>query len=433
MDVKERISMSQNELTRLHELRKVHERRQTIAQAAKNLGLSQRQVKRLSKRLRNEGAEGLVSRKVGRSGNHQLPAGLKELAISLILEHYRDFGPTLAHEYLSEKHALAISISSVRNVMVVSDIWTNKARRKMRIHQLRPRRPREGELIQLDGSEHAWLEERGPYCTLLSYIDDATSKIMFLRFAKSESIVSYFEATQMYIQKHGRPETLYPDKHGVFRVNREGALTGDGMTQFGRAMKELGIELICANTPQAKGRVERRHRDLQDRLIKAMRLQKIETLEEANAFLPSFIDDFNKRFAKPPHDAINAHTPLLATHNLDRIFVLKTARRLSKNLTLQYKNVIYQIITDRPSYAMRKAEVTVLESRDGVITIEYGGRPITAVPYHQMQARAEVVSAKELITVLESKPEQKYRPGRHHPWKLGRRGFSARPEALACC
>jgi hypothetical protein len=426
-----RISMSRQELTRLEELRKAHEKKQTLLQVSENLGLSLRQVKRLSKRLRNEGPKGLVSRKVGRVGNHKLPPGLKELALGLIQDHYIDFGPTLAHEYLTEKHALPISVSSIRTIMIEHGIWRSKAQRKVRVFQLRPRRAREGELIQLDGSEHEWFEGRGPYCTLLAYIDDATSKVMYLRFVKSENVLDYFETTRMYLEKHGRPQAFYPDKHGVFRVNREGALSGTGMTQFGRAMEELDIRLICANTPQAKGRVERRHRDLQDRLIKAMRLQEICAIEEANAFLPGFIDDFNKRFAKPPQDSTNAHRPLLAEHSLDRIFCLKETRRLSKNLTLQYKNVIYQIITERQSYAMRKAEVTILESKDGTVIVEYKGSPLTAVPYNQMQARTEVVSAKEIEVALGEKRKQ-HRPGRYHPWKRARRGFSVRRD-LACC
>lgn len=424
--------MSNKELLRYEELKKVIDKRQTVAQTAEILGLSSRQVKRLLKRLKAEGPKGLVSKKIGRPGNHRLPAGLKELALGFIQDHYIDFGPTLAHEYLSEKHNLSISISSVRNLMIQHQIWQCKARRKMRIFQLRPRRSREGELIQLDGSDHDWFEGRGPRCTLLSFIDDATSQIMLLRFAKSENLFDYFEATRMYLEKHGRPLTLYPDKHGVFRVNRDGALSGTGMTQFGRAMQELDIRLICANTPQAKGRVERRHRDLQDRLIKAMRLQKIDTLEEANVFLSSFIDDFNTRFAKPPQNPVNAHRPLLPVHNLDRILCERTQRRLSKNLILQYKNVTYQVVTERPHYAMRKATVEILESKNGSIAIECNGKPLTAVPCHQMQARVEVVNSKELMSVLESKQERNYRPNRHHPWKSARRGFSSKRAPLYC-
>lgn len=425
--------MSNKDLSRYEELKKVIDKRQTVSWAAQSLGLSPRQAKRLLKRLKIEGPKGLISKKLGSPGNHHLPQGLKEVALGLIQEHYIDFGPTLAHEYLSEKHGLPISVSSVRKLMIKHQIWQCKARRKMRVFQLRPRRPREGELIQLDGSDHEWFEGRASRCTLLSFIDDATSKVMLLRFVKSENLPDYLEAMRMYLEKYGRPMALYPDKHAVFRVNREGALSGAGKTQFGRAMQELDIRLICANTPQAKGRVERRHRDLQDRLIKAMRLQKIDTLEEANAFLTSFIDDFNKRFAKPPQDPINAHRPLLPMHNLDRILCERVQRRLSKNLTLQYKNVTYQVITERPDYAMRKAAVEVRESKDGSIAIEYKGKPLTAVPYHQMQARTEVISTKELIAALETRPERKYRPNQYHPWKSPRRGFASRPKLAYCC
>lgn len=422
-----RLNMSIKELCRLEELKKVHDKRQTVNQAAQNLGLSPRQVKRLSKALRLMGPEGLISKKVGAPSNHRLPGEVRSKVVDLIVKHYSDFGPTLAHEYLTEQKGLSLSVSSVRTIMLENDLWNAKKVRKQRVFQLRPRRPKEGELIQVDGSEHDWFEGRGPGCTLLAYIDDATSKIMLLKFVKSESLASYFMATREYLEKYGRPEALYPDKHGVFRVNRDGALAGNGMTQFGRSMKELDIELICANTPQAKGRVERRHRDLQNRLIKAMRLQNVNTIDDANAFVSTFVEDFNRRFAKPPLDSTNAHKPLLNSHNLDKILCIKQERILSKNLILQYKNVIYQIITEREVYAMRKAKVEVMESMDGKVTIEYKGKHLKAVPYHEVQARAEIVSAKELSDVFREK--KRYRPNRSHPWKRGPRGFSRKPVA----
>lgn len=411
-----RISMSQKELSRLEVLTKVHEKRLKTSQAAEILDLSIRQVKRLSKAFKIEGPKGLVSKKVGTTSNHQLPKGLKSQAIKIILEKYQDFGPTLAHQYLVEQHSLALSVSSVRNIMIKSSIWEPKKARRKRVFQLRQRRTREGELIQLDGSEHDWFEGRNQRCTLLVYIDDATSAIKHLMFAKAETVLSYFEATKAYIEKYGRPLAFYSDKHVVFRVNREDGVNGNGMTQFGRAMEELEIKQICANSPQAKGRVERRNRDLQDRLIKAMRLQDISTIEEANAFLPSFIEDFNKRFARTPQNTTNAHRPLLALHNLERIFSLKQERYLSKNLTLQYKNVIYQIISDRQGNALRKARVIVLESKKGEVSIEYQGKQLKAVPYHQIQYRAEIVSSKE-VSMINLEQKKRYRPGCTHPWK----------------
>ncbi len=285
-----------------------------------------------------------------------------------------------------------------------------------------------GELIQLDGSEHDWFEGRGLRCTLLVFIDDATSETLHLKFVKSENTFDYFEATREYVEKCGRPEAFYPDKHGVFRVNHEGALSGDGRTQFGRAMDELGIELICANSPQAKGRVERRNRDFQNRLVKAMRIAKICDIEAANAFLPPFLSKFNHQFAKVPKDPHNAHRPLLSTQNLDRIFCLKYKRQLSKNLTLQYDNVIYQVLADRLEYTLRKAEVTVLETKAGVVSIDCRGKPLIVVPYHEMQTRTEEVSGKELMAKLTEKAAKKgkYKPGRKHCWKSGGRGFSRR-------
>ena len=423
------------DLERLEVLKRIKEKRLKQFTAAQILNISPRQVRRLLRRLDAEGPKGLISKRVGVPSNNQLSCEAKKQILEFFeqKDHY-DFGPTLAHEYMAESGASKFSISSVRNVMIQNGFWHSKKIRKLNVHPLRPRRPKLGELIQLDGSEHDWFEGRGPRCTLLVFIDDATSETLHLKFVKSENTFDYFEATREYIEQHGRPEAFYPDKHGVFRVNYEGALSGDGRTQFGRALAELEIKLICANTPQAKGRVERRNRDFQNRLIKAMRIAKIYNIEAANAFLPSFLKKFNQKFAKAPKDPINAHKPLLPSHNLDRIFCLKNARQLSKNLTLQYDNVIYQVIADRREYTLRKAEVMVLKTKDGTVSIEHRGKPLTAVPFHKMQARAEEVSAKELMEKLaENKTYNQYRPSRRHPWKRGRRGFSKRALEPACC
>ncbi len=337
------------------------------------------------------------------------------------MEKYSDFGPTLAQEKLVGVHGLKISVGSVRNLMISEEIWVPKRIKKKRIFQMRPRRPREGELVQIDGSEHAWFEERGPKCTLLVYIDDATGNLKELRFAKSESTFDYFEATHSYIERHGRPLAFYSDKHGVFRVNRKEALSGDGITQFGRAMKELDIKLIYANSPQAKGRVERSNRVLQDRLVKELRLQNISTIEEGNAFLPIFIKEYNCRFAVSAQNPINAHREILKTQNLDQIFSVKEKRHLSKNLMLQYKNVIYQIISDRQSYALRGLKVIVSETKDGEIRIFYRGSELDYHIYHLQEKQGEIIEAKRLEAewdTLMRKPEKKkYVPKSSHPWK----------------
>ena len=426
--------LNSNDLYRLEILTKVKEKRLKQSKAARFLRISTRQVRRLLRRLRNDGAKGIISKKMGSPGNRRLPQEKIDSILDFFKQpdHY-DFGPTLSHEYITEMGAPEISTSFVRSVMIQNDLWHSKKARELKVHELRPRRSRIGELIQLDGSEHDWFEGRGERCTLLVFIDDATSETLHLKFVKSENTFDYFEATREYIEKHGRPETFYPDRHSVFRVNHKNALSGDGRTQFSRALEELGIELICANSLQAKGRVERRNRDFQNRLIKAMRIAKICNIEAANAFLPSFLGKFNHQFAKAPKDSHNAHRPLLPTQNLDKIFCLKEKRRLSKNLTLQYNNVIYQIIADRREYTLRKAEVTILETKAGIVTIEHQGRSLTAVPYHKMQARAEVISGKELLHALTSRQEQRkrYKPDRRHPWKSNKRGYSTKQPELA--
>jgi DNA-binding Lrp family transcriptional regulator len=425
--MEERIYMSTKDLDRLEILTDVQERRLKQSKAAQILGISARQLRRALRRLKAEGAKGVISRKVGVKGNRHLSQVKKAFVVDFFRDpdHY-DFGPTLTQEYLIAKGAPKISVTAIRNVMIENGLWHPKEIRKLNVHPLRLRRAKMGELIQLDGSEHDWFEGRGNRCTLLVFIDDATSNTLHLKFVKSENTFDYLIATREYIEKHGRPEVFYPDKHSVFRVNREGALSGDGRTQFGRVLNELGIKLICANSPQAKGRVERRNRDFQNRLIKAMRVAKICDIEAANAFLPSFLHEFNQKFAKAPTDPQNAHKPLLPAHNLDRIFCLKYTRQLSKNLTLQYDNVIYQVFANKREYTLRKARVTVSETKDGVVKIEHRGKILTVQPYHKMQARAEEVSGKELLVKLADTAEAKatYKPSRKHPWKRGRRGFS---------
>jgi len=222
-----RMYMNQNELDRIQVFQDLLEKRLKTSKAAKLLGLSPRQVKRLKKRFVAEGAKGLISKKVGARGGRQVPEEQKKLVLDFL--HHKDhwdFGPTLAHEYLVEAGSLTISISTVRSIMFQNGLWSPKKVRKQKVYALRPRRPRRGELVQLDGSEHDWFEGRGSRCTLLVYVDDATSETLQLKFVKSENTFDYFQATQEYIEKCGRPEAFYPDKHSVFKVNHPAALSG---------------------------------------------------------------------------------------------------------------------------------------------------------------------------------------------------------------
>ena len=266
--------------------------------------------------------------------------------------------------------------------------------KKVRLHPMRQRRACLGELIQIDGSPHRWFEGRAPACTLLVFIDDATGRLMTLLFVPSETTFAYFEATRHYLLQHGKPIAFYSDRHSIFRVNTRNALSGTGLTQFGRVARDLGIEIICANTPQAKGRVERANQTLQDRLVKEMRLRGISSMEEGNAFVQEFMDDFNARFAVTPRSAHNAHEPLLPSEHLEHIFTLQESRTLSKNLSLQYQNVVYQIQTDRPTYALRYAKVTVCEDQQGNIRVLYKGKPLNFSVFHRQEKQGEIIPSK---------------------------------------
>jgi len=416
--------MSNREITRLEVMQRLKEKRLKQKQAAAMLGLSVRQVKRLYRSYRKKGAQGLVSKRRGKPSNHRLDAGVAQQALDLIKEKYEDFGPTLAHEKLTEVHHLALSRESVRRIMIAEGVWKPKHAKQPATHQMRERRACLGELVQIDGSDHAWFEGRGPKCTLLVFIDDATGQLLELWFVPDETSFAYFEASRHYFECYGKPVAFYSDKHGIFRVNQEQTVgLGSGLTQFGRAMQELDIQIICANTPQAKGRVERANQTLQDRLVKELRLRGIADIDRANAFLPEFREDFNQRFAVQPRSTHDAHHPLLKTENLDIVFTHQKTGTLSKNLTIQFNKVIYQIQSDRPDYTLRNASVTVCENANGVVTILYKLDPLAYTLYHKPTRQAEVMDTKTLNHQIKSpKP-----PAPDHPWRTYGRHISGRP------
>ena len=281
---------------------------------------------------------------------------------------------------------------------------------------MRERRARFGELIQIDGSDYDWFEGRSPRCTLLVFVDDATGKLVELWFVPHESFFGYCEAARHYFERYGKPGAFYSDKHGIFHLNHPKVTLGDGLTEFGRAMQELGIQIICANTPQAKGRVERANQTLQDRLTKELRLLNISTPDEANAYLPVFIEEYNHRFGVEPRSSLDAHCPLSSTDDLDWILSRRETRSLSKNLTLQYHKVIYQIRVDRPTYAMRNAAVTISENAKGNVSILYKGKLLPFEIFHQQVHQAEVVPAKSIEFELRNQ-RKAHKPAPDHPWR----------------
>lgn len=397
------ITMTMREADRLKTIQAVTDRMLRVGQAAQRLGVSRRQIERLVGRYLEDGPSGLVSRKRGRPSNNQLASGIAERAIALIRDRYADFGPTLAAEKLRECHGVVLSKETVRALMVAAGLWTPRRQRAAKIHQPRNRRACLGELIQIDGSDHAWFEDRAPACTLLVFIDDATSRLMQLHFVPTESSFAYFEATRAYLERHGKPVAFYSDKAGIFRTVRESNDFGRSVTQFGRVLFELNIELLCANTSQAKGRVERANLTLQDRLVKELRLRGIDTREAANAFAPHFMADFNGRFAKAPLRDFDAHRPVRPDEDLDLIFTWRLQRKVSASLTLQYERVIYLLKDSPANRKLIHRYIDLYEYPDGRIELRADGRSLAYERYDRLPQvdAAAIVENKRLGHALQ--------------------------------
>lgn len=399
------VTMSTRELDRLRVLERVVDKTLSQRAAAEMLGLTTRQLRRLQRAYEAQGAHALASKRRGKPSNRRLAVAFRERVLELVRAHYADFGPTLAAEKLRELHGVAVSVETLRRWMAEAGVWTSRMERRRRPQPPRHRRACLGELIQIDGCDHEWFEERGPRCTLLVFVDDATSRLMHLSFVRSESTFDYFAATHEYLQLHGRPVAFYSDKATVFRVNAKEARGGDGRTQFGRAMHELNIDLICANTPAAKGRVERAHQTLQNRLVKELRLRQICSRAAANRYAPEFITAYNSRFAREPSNPHDAHRALSPRTNLNEIFTWQEERKLTGSLTLHYRRVMYVVDpTCDAAKVARGKRVLVRENEAGDVVIEYRGTRLPAQAFPKERARVSsgaIVGNKLLGSTLE--------------------------------
>jgi len=408
------LSMSKQELRRVEVLTEVLAGSRTTESAAGVLGMSLRQVQRLVARYRDGGGGALIHKSRGRPASNKLGQGVRELVLELVRQNYRDFGPTLAAEVLLERHGVEVSRETLRKWMVEAGVWLSRKQRRS-FHQPRLRRESLGELVQIDGSEHRWFEHRGEPCTLLVFIDDATSRLMQLRFVPSESTSSYFEALQGYLATHGCPVAFYSDKHSVFRINRD-AQGGSGMTQFGRALAELNIEIICANSSQAKGRVERANRTLQDRLVKDLRLENVCDVDTGNAFLPGFLERFNERFALSAAKPGNLHRALtIKTDRLADILCHREQRYVSEHLTMSYNRK--QIILERNelSEGLGGKYVDLYEFPDGKLEVRAKGHslPYRLISKDQRVSHTAIVENKRLshaLTIIKAQQEVKREP-----------------------
>lgn len=384
--------------------------------AALRLQISTRHVKRLLERYQQHGMSGMISGRRGKQSNNLLDPQIASNAIALVRECYADFGPTLACEMLKERHQVTLSKETLRKLMIEAGLWTPRDKRSPKLHQPRERRACVGELVQIDGSRHAWFEKRGPACTILVFIDDATSQILQLHFSETETTTSYFEAMRGYLQQYGKPRAFYSDRAAVFRAP---AANQHIPTQFQRALDELDIELICAKSPQAKGRVERANRTLQDRLVKRLRLDGVSTIEAANVWAKGFIKSHNDRFARSPRSNLDVHAPLRNADDLSWILLHRDMRKLSNKLTLQYKSRQY-VLKDEPEVrALIGQAIAIHTQRDGSIALRAAGRVLdysviglpSAVRVTEVDSKALHHTVDQMMTVKRRGP----RPCRQNP------------------
>lgn len=384
--------MSIKEFDRGNVIQNVLDGHITQPQAGRQLKLSVRQVRRLCRRVRGHGAQGLIHGLRGRPSNRRFPDGILSRAIGLVKKHYSDFGPTLAQEKLVERHALSLSVSPLRRAMIQEGLWKPRKQRPF-YRAWRERRPCVGELVQLDGSDHDWFEGRGPKCVLLPYVDDATSRVLHGQFITVEDTLSLMAATQIYLKACGRPLAFYVDKDSIYKINRQATVEeelkdGQPLTQFTRAMKELGIEVITANSPQAKGRVERGHSTHQDRLVKELRLAGISTMEKANPFLRDvYFPAHNARFAVAPAQITNLHRPLLKTQRLHEILSLRSPRVLANDFTLRFQSRLFQLLPDQPCRVRPGAKIDVETRLDTSTHLRFNDRYLNFKPIGARQYR----------------------------------------------
>lgn len=409
------IRMTTKELKKIEVLALVSKGKMKMTEGARKLGMTRRHLRRLRRVYEKEGGEGIAHKSRGRRSRNAFSKKLEEEIAKLLHRRYSDFGPTFAAEKISEDLGRSISKEKIRQLQIKEGLWKAKKKKEKGYHPRRKRRSRRGELVQIDGSDHDWLEGRGERMSLILFIDDATSEIALGEFVKAETTKDYMRLTKDYIEENGAPEALYSDKHSIFRQNqKEGHLKGD-LTQYGKALKELEIELICAHSPQAKGRVERSFGTHQDRLVKEMRLAGIDTLEEANKFLKKYLAKHNKKFSIRPLSKEDAHTEKKA--NLDKIFAIREKRVLSKGLSFQYKKVLYQLKNPREPKRLQNQKIEILEKLDGSLVFEtQKGEALEVIRYNEYTGEVQkTLGVKEIGASWAIK--KTVRPKRKHPWR----------------
>jgi transposase len=394
--------MSAKDRIRLDALSRVKRGELTVVRSAELMGLSVRQARRLWKRFRKEGAIGLLHRLRGRLSNRRLNQDVRDRVVKRHQERYADFGPTLACEKL-EEDGLQLSPDTLRALLKERGLW-RRLRRRGRHRRRRERRACLGSMVQMDGSHHDWFEGRSAKCVLMVMIDDATN-LTYARLYPAETTEGAFDVFGRWMKRQGVPRSVYVDRHSIYREDEH----PENPTQFGRAMKELGVELICAHSPQAKGRVERRHAVFQDRLVKELRLRNISDMAQANALLESnFLPELNRRYAVKPRDGQDLHRALDAGLALEGILCVQEQRVVSRDWCVRWENRWLQIKATHGPMHLPGRPVMIKQLADGRLLIEHKGRRLH---FEEIKAKPAVVKLKRAIV-----NNRRYKPASSHPW-----------------
>jgi hypothetical protein len=418
----ETLEMSQIERRRLVVLHEVKLGKWTLRKASDSLGVSYRQVKRLWSRYQAEGDRGLVHRLRGRASNHRSAPDLQARVLARYREEYGDYGPTLAAECLAEE-GLAVPVETLRQWLKGAGLWSGQRQRRAH-RRRRARKERCGELVQMDGSHHDWFEGRRAWAVLMVMIDDATGRVL-ARFFEAETLTAALAMFRDYAVKYGLPQAIYVDRAGIYRSDREPTqeeilAKQQPQTQFGRAMKELSVELILARSPQAKGRVERMNGTLQDRLVKALRRAKISDLAAANRFLEEeFLEPFNAKFGVPASAAGDLHRR--AELDLPRVLSVQEERVVHSDWTVRWNNAFLQL--PRGSGVQPGERVQICEQLDGRVRVFVGERELSWSPTRSEPQRQRRVARRS----GPPKSSQGYKPAAKHPWRGRGRPASTTP------
>ena len=408
MAEKDIIIMTQEGLKRLHVIRKALDKHITQAEAGDIIGVSLRQAQRIVRAVRVKGDKGVIHKSRGQSSNRALPVKIKGKALRFYKEKYNDFGPTLASEKLFEIDKIKINNETLRLWLIQENIPYKK--RKKRPHrQWRQRKACFGEMIQMDGSEHDWFETKSEKCVFMGYIDDATGR-PFGRFYPYEGTFPAMDSFKHYIKRYGLPVSIYLDKHTTYKSTQKPSVEDElnnvkPLSQFGRAVTELGVNVIYAGSAQAKGRIERLFNTFQDRLIKEMRLKGIKTIDEANKFLPRYLSIYGRRFAVKPVNNTDMHRPIPESVNLDKILCVKTKRRLRNDFTVSHNSRLYQIKDN-----VRTKKVIMEERVDGSMLITHKD---TNLRFVEITTRPKKEQKRPGVHI----PKKTYMPPKNHPWR----------------